>query len=178
MGINLNLILFSGGVESTALLTKVSSEDLIVTIKPPYVNSLETYSQHGNQILKYYGLDRRYVSLDIPSKSVFVHQLKYFIPIAAIIWQTIPFKEIWIGRNVEDKTAQVLELVDNLQLALNYFAPGVLINHPLDYLTKQEQWDIIPKELKPLVVSCIYKNNCGRCFKCKEKNLLILQKGI
>jgi len=176
--INLNLILFSGGVESTALLSRVSSNDLIITVKQPYINNLETYSEHGTKILKYYALEREFVNLNIPSKPLFVHQLKYFIPIASLIWQTMPFKEIWIGRNVEDKTQEVLELVDTLQTGLNSFAPGVVINHPLDYLTKQEQWDSIPKELRPLVVSCIYKNNCKRCYKCKEKNSLILQKDI
>lgn len=174
----MNLILFSGGVESTALLSKVSSNDLIITVKQPYANSLETYSEHGTKILKYYALEREFISFNIPSKPLFVHQLKYFIPIASLIWQTVPFKEIWIGRNVEDKTQEVLELVDILQTGLNSLAPGVIINHPLDYLTKQEQWNIIPKELRPLVISCIYKNKCGRCYKCKEKNSLILQKDI
>ena len=178
VGMILNLVLFSGGVESTALLSRVSSNDLIITVKQPYVNNLETYSEHGTKILKYYALERQFVSISIPSNPLFVHQLKYFIPIASLIWQTVPFKEIWIGRNVEDKTQEVLELVDTLQAGLNMFAPGVVINHPLDYLTKQEQWDIIPKQLKPLVVSCVYKNECNRCFKCKEKNSLILQKDI
>lgn len=172
----MNLILFSGGVESTALLSKVSSNDLIITIKQPYINSLETYSEQGTKILKYYALERHFVSVNMPSNPRFVHQLKYFIPIAILIWQTVPFKEIWIGRNVEDKTQEVLELVDTLQTGLNSFAPGVLINHPLDYLTKQQQWDIIPEQLRPLVVSCVYKNECKRCYKCKEKSSLILQK--
>lgn len=172
----LNLVLFSGGVESTCLLRLVSSSDIIISINSPY-KQINTYTKNSEHILDYYKLKREYVDVTVPCVNGFVHQLDYFIPIAILIHHTIKFKEIWIGRCVEDMTPEILQKVDNLQKGLSHFC-DVKINHPLDYLTKQQQYDLIPNKIKPYVMSCIYENNCGRCHKCEEKNSLISQSDI
>lgn len=173
----MNLILFSGGVESTLLLQKATSDDLIVSIDGIYGNE-KTYTNGGQKILDYYCLRRKIVSVDIPYTSSGVHQLKYFIPIIMLIANTFPIKKVLIGRNKEDINDRVLKIVEEGQRSINCIFPDIVIDHPFDYLTKQEQWDRIPVEIQRYVSSCVNDINGGDCFKCKEKIYLISPKGL
>jgi hypothetical protein len=50
------------------------------------------------------------------------------------------------------------------------------ISAPLIGWTKKQQWDYIRDDIKPLVQSCQHFNNCGRCMKCEEFELLNVTK--
>lgn len=46
------------------------------------------------------------------------------------------------------------------------------ISAPLIGWTKKQQWDYIRNDIKELIQSCVSYNNCGRCVKCEEFQLL------
>lgn len=50
------------------------------------------------------------------------------------------------------------------------------ISAPLMGWTKKQQWDYLRDDIKELVQSCFYYNNCGKCVKCKEFQLLEVYK--
>ena len=47
------------------------------------------------------------------------------------------------------------------------------ISAPLIGWTKKQQWNYLRDDLKDLVQSCVHYNNCGKCIKCEEFNLMI-----
>ena len=138
----------------------------------------KTFTDNSQKILDYYHLKRQIVTVDIPHSSGGVHQLRYFIPIIMLIANTYPIKKVLLGRNKQDINERVLKMVDEGQKAINAIFPDIIIDHPYDHLTKQEQWDRIPEDILKYVSSCIYDNNCGECYKCKEKIYSISPKGL
>ena len=46
--------------------------------------------------------------------------------------------------------------------------PTIPFLHPLDHLSKRQQWELIPEDVRPLVSSCIYHAMCGQYYKCRE----------
>ena len=55
---------------------------------------------------------------------------------------------------------------------MSQFKPKTIIDAPLRDMTKQQQWDLIPKEVQQNVVYCWNNklNPCGNCKKCFEWN--------
>lgn len=168
----MKLILFSGGVESTALLTQANHDDIALVIDPVYANDMVTYRKHTmEQIAKAYGLNVVYVNFQLPEfqDSVFVHQMSTFISVCNLMVQRNPqITEVWCGRNVLEPTQDIREFIEKNMAGWNTLHPDIPFNHPLEHLTKKQQWDLIPENIRPLVSSCIYHKFCGRCYKCKE----------
>jgi len=167
------LILFSGGVESTALLTLAKSDDILLTIEPTFPNDLPSYSAPKiDAIAEYYGLKIRYCKVEIPIEPKpfrFVHQMRIFVSLANLwVAKDWAITEVWCGRNVKEPNDNLRPLIDQMMNAWNVLQPRVPFQHPLDHLSKRQQWDMIPADVKPLVSSCMYHQMCGTCRKCME----------
>lgn len=168
----MKLILFSGGVESTALLTKASPEDIALVIEPTFTTELPTYRRGVVETLaKRFGVKLAYARAQIPDLggSDFVHQMTTFISIASIaVTRNSKISEVWCGRNSLEPAEGIRDYIQRNMRAWQLLHPQVPFLHSLDHLTKQEQWNLIPEDVKPLVSSCIHHNFCGSCYKCKE----------
>lgn len=170
------LILFSGGVESTALMTMSTPDDIAFVIRPTDVSSDRelTYNQSSVEaITGLYGLQLHYATFSIPKlaemKDCFVHQMKTFIGLAHIMVNQYPFiTEVWCGRNCDEPSPAIAPMIEQHMAAWAILNPNVPFLHPLDHLSKVEQMALIPKEIRHHISSCVTHNNCGYCFKCKE----------
>jgi 7-cyano-7-deazaguanine synthase in queuosine biosynthesis len=168
------LILFSGGVESTALLTMSDPKDFLLIVEPPWPDNNETFNRSAvEEISSYFKLKTHYAQIKIDFFSKYTswsHQIVYIFSVCHIFCSRYPeVKEVWYGlhRNEMDK-----EWKENLYRkkikAWNFLFPDIPFYIPLIHLTKREQWGLIPDEIKPKVRSCIHDVPCGKCLKCLE----------
>lgn len=161
------LIFFSGGVESTAMLTMAGPCDIILTVNMPYKIGISYHEQNVEKIANMLGHDltKSAIALDYPIKN-FTHQINLLMPLANFMCiSDSEIDEIWFGRsNQDDRHPQAIKYLE----AWNLLQPNIPWNHPLIKYSKQELWAMIPDDIKPLVSSCIYQNNCGQCPKCEE----------
>lgn len=171
------LILFSGGVESTALITQSLPGDVILTIKPTYPNDLASYRQEtAERIAAMYGHEVHYAGATIPLEPLpyrFVHQMRVFVSVANLwVAKDASITEVWCGRNAKEPGPALAPFIDQMMAAWSVLHPGVPFLHPLDHLSKREQWDLIPLEVRPLVSTCMFHRMCGTCKKCLELTCL------
>lgn len=168
----MKLILLSGGVESTALLTRSTPEDIALVIEPTFSNDLPTYRRVSVELMaKRYGVSLVSAKADLPDlgSRKFVHQMSTFISLASLLVARNPrIDAVWCGRNKAEPADNIKGYIEDCMKAWAILHPLVPFQHPLDHLTKAEQYALIPKEVKPLVSSCIHHRFCGLCYKCKE----------
>lgn len=166
------LILFSGGVESTAMLTQAKHEDILVTVSKTYRNYALGYNQTSIEyIASYYNKKIQYTEINIPvDTNSFVHQMWYLQAVATLwVVKDQDITEVWCGRHSTDlEKPELRSFIDKMMSIWDYTHPNVPFNHPLDHLTKLEQWNLIPNEIKQYVSSCSTGLRCGNCYKCKE----------
>lgn len=184
----MNIFLFSGGVESTAMLPLVKKKDLVVTIRDDtfryYKNS---YSKNLQEILDYYGLVG--FTIDYTMKALvqskapdapYARQMSSMIPaIMALIdrlesTERIIVRDIYHGKNLNEwHDASVCEFHENphpqylrWEAIFNAFYPYKKIISPFVHKTKKEQYESIPEAIRQYVTTCGVK--CGVCKKCLE----------
>lgn len=167
------LILFSGGVESTAMLTKAKKDDIVMAIRDTSPDNHYTY--HPNRIeevARAMDVQIQYTDLKIPiHKEDFVYQLWTFIPISIMWVSRFPsIKEVWYGLNNKEPSPApiVQDSFDKCVRMWKIACPDVSLKFPLRHLSKEQQWNMIPKRVQPLISNCLYNNFCGVCRKCVE----------
>lgn len=169
------LILFSGGVESTLLLCEADPMDTVVTIEPTYPYGMATYRKDTTEkIAQALGFEIKYARVHIPIEPEpyhFVHQIRTFVSVANL-WcaKDTRIKEVWLGRSRDDRPAR-----QNMYDAWSLLHPDVKFHRPFEHLSKREQWDQIPDNIKPLVSSCFFHKNCGVCDKCVEVKKMLTE---
>lgn len=168
----MRLILLSGGVESTALLTRSTPEDIALVVEPTFNNDLHTYRKSSIELLgKRFGVRVVHARAEIPDlgSRTFVHQMGVFVSLANLVVARNPkISEVWCGRNKAEPAENIKDYIERHMVAWASLHPLVPFKHPLDNLSKKEQWELIPEDVKPLVSSCIHHRFCGLCYKCKE----------
>jgi len=166
------LILFSGGVESAALLTRASKDDIVMTIRDTSPNDHYTY--HPNrieEIARAFKVKIQYTDLKIPiqKEKNFVYQLWTFIPVAIIWTSRFPqIKEVWYGLNNTEPSESAKNDFERCIKIWSFAFPEVSLKFPLRNLSKEQQWKMIPKNIRPMITTCLYNNFCGTCRKCIE----------
>ena len=167
------LILFSGGVESTALLSLATPNDILVTIRDESPNGIPlTYEPEAvRTISEHYGFKVNYCSVKLPydeGKPKFVYQLWLFHSIVSLwLAKDNSVKEVWYGLNKEEYS-KVYKDFQNIKDSWPILHPSVELKHPLVHLSKEEQWNLIPGDVKPMVRNCLFNFNCRQCKKCLE----------
>jgi 7-cyano-7-deazaguanine synthase in queuosine biosynthesis len=171
------LILFSGGVESTALLSQARHDDVLLTIQPTYPNDLATYRQgSAEQIAERYGLKMNFAGATVPLEPRpyrFVHKMRVFVSVANLwVAKDASITEVWCGRNAKEPGPSLAPFINQMMDAWDVLQPTVPFLHPLDHLSKREQWELIPQDVRPLVSTCMFHRMCGTCKKCLELTCL------
>lgn len=166
------IILFSGGVESTAMLTLANKDDIVMTIRDTSPNHYYTYHPIAiEKIASAMNHEIQYTDIKIPTEKTkkFLYQLWTFVPIAIIWASRFPeIKEVWYGLNSSEPSTNAKE---DFQKCVNTWRtafPKIMLRFPLKYLSKEQQWNMIPKRVQPLISNCLYNNFCGVCRKCVE----------
>lgn len=174
------LILFSGGVESTAMLTMADAAvDQVLTVSPTFPAGIRTFNENSvYEITGHYGFKPAFAQISLPVEPMpynFVHQLHTFFSISHL-WceKDQSITEVWYGLNCTDLKPHNEPVYKKISTAWNFLHPEVKFNFPLSAYSKQEQWDMIDDLVKPLVNTCVTHNNCGMCSKCKEFQELVV----
>lgn len=166
-----SLILFSGGVESTALLSISKPNDILITVDNVYQNYTSAYNRDSiDAIAQEYNKKINYCTVELPIAVTFhVHQMWYLMAVAGLWAVADPdIAEVWCGRNSAEPGAELKPFIDEMMSKWAVMYPKVEFRHPLDHLTKKEQWDIIPVTVQKHVHSCVHQTDCGLCPKCVE----------
>lgn len=181
------LILFSGGVESTALVTIKQDTDVVITIED--TSTGERPSFHRPAILniaEQLHFSVQFCSFTLPcvrNRMHFAYQLWSFACVAALWLTKDPaITEVWYGLNKssipEHDIHHPRKRFAQLEAGWNAWHPTIPLQFPLKDYTKIEQWKMIPDHIKPLVRTCVHNIyperdvNCGHCHKCEELRLL------
>ena len=166
------LILFSGGVESTAMLTKATKDDIVMVIRDTSPKAYITY--HPNrveEIAKAFGIKLHYTDIKIPIERErnFVYQLWTFIPVALLWTSRFPrITEVWYGLNNQEPSDVAKKDFDKCLEIWKTANSNITLKFPFRHLSKQQQWKMIPKHVQPLITSCLFGKFCGICHKCIE----------
>lgn len=187
------IIPFSGGVESTATLlwalekgevpyvfhlvtngywesqlksTKKIAEELGIKVNYIMVDWKDVYSDYDSTI-KHYGQE--------PPNNL------YWLHWTQIIQTYNPFiKKVFIGFNgglkkLGDNSSDYKPEQYHKTVKLLEELSGAEYKTPLEHLTKLQQWNMIPKKIQDMTVSCISPKDypCGKCFKCVEREKML-----
>jgi hypothetical protein len=173
------LIFFSGGVESTALLNQADPmEDVLITILPTFPRDMITSKLESAQaIAERFGFTVNYAQIQLPVEPEpynFVHQVRTFFSVANLwVAKDLKITELWFGRCLEDVSPPSRPA--NIIPAWNLLYSNIPWSRPLENVSKWDQWQSIPVDVRSMVSSCVTYNNCGKCYKCQEVQKLIIQ---
>ena len=171
------LILFSGGVESTTLLTIADKKDLLLICDIPrkdFVGGLDhtkcrtIASMYGNEYLEFK------FPVRIEGKQ-WMHQINWFIFACHLVAESRgDISEVWWGMH-HDESHRVnnypidrRRILEKCMTAWRVLQPEIKFLIPLEFETKTQQWQRIPDSVKKYVNWCNHNNDCGVCRKCLE----------
>ena len=177
-------ILFTGGVESTALIEHALKENITFDlIHIVHNNRSGAENVFCKQIAKYYDKELFEVSI---RKDRFDEQysrsyrdIVAWLPIAMMATVKGKYNQVWFGNHKgEMDHTDSWSMFDawNIMVKLRGINDSTKLKSPLMELTKVQQYSIIPPIVKKMIVGCEHltvdeENNpvfCGYCGKCRE----------
>jgi len=187
------IVAFSGGVESTALLHHVVKRG-----QTPLVIHVDVVSHWHHQVE---AVDIISSKLDVDTRYIEFHNehplsdkqkmLSHYWDLGInppffFTWSNIMqivninnphIHNIYYGFNtgIDKHTDWVDDHFRSIERVLGALNIPTQFSAPLGHMTKREQWDTIPRDLKHHVHSCSHrsKKQCGVCIKCLELNEII-----
>lgn len=168
------LIFFSGGVESTALLTFASKEDIIAIVPPISTRFMASVKQEkALKILAYFGLRPSYPKFEIPIEASAIGSIPmiWICGCISIMWCRCDtdITDVWVGTNSGDVGLHNQDYHNKFLDVFPQLLESAKISAPLFHLSKRQQWDMIPTHVRPYVHSCFQQHPCGVCRKCLER---------
>lgn len=192
------LVAFSGGVESTALLhycVEKYGKDSVIALTTCVVND-NNFAGHRPQkfyaqkITEYYSVRHHIVERNVPPNT------GKFGMFSVFLWGHDALMYCLGNRNVtrfvsgvhskEHHHHQASLLINLFKEVIAYNHLKTIREHPLENLSKKEQWDMIPPQVQQWVWYCsgylkrtvqgertLSYEKCGRCPKCKEFTRLV-----
>lgn len=166
---NRTIIFFSGGVESTALLSIAPPTSIAISVKIDNFNFMPNI-YNIKKIIEQYKIPLEVITLDIKlQKEKWFHQLNILLTTSILLVNSYKnITNIWYGQNSIEPLSSNEYIFNKIHNDWKYMFPNIEFSAPLKSKSKREQWDLIPNKIKPLVSSCITNNNCKTCHKCME----------
>jgi len=179
------VLAFSGGVESTALMVhlkqtgeKFVAFNLAISMPNPPYGPIETWMAKqritARQIAEKLNvplleLDMQMTNLNTLRKeppafnrgTIQRWYIRWYLALLSVYNPEI--KNLYYGFNSTDHGADA-----GVEHMLGLMAGDSQFQSPLAETSKHAQWDMIPDDVKPLVLTC-HNNVCGKCFKCQER---------
>jgi 7-cyano-7-deazaguanine synthase in queuosine biosynthesis len=183
------VVAFSGGVESTAVLTwakargeKIVAFNFALSLPEPPYGPIEEWlaTQRINARLIAEKLDVPLMEIDLLMTNLGTVRneapeykysfqrwyISFFLGMLTVYNPQI--KNLYYGLNDKDTTAVNPQMRGTMENFMMMMTGDNRLKTPLSHMTKAEQWAIIPDDVKPLVLTCFSKV-CGKCFKCQER---------
>lgn len=169
---NNSVLFFSGGVESTAILEAYKETNIrLLYVYSPWNKN---FKDNALSVAEYYKKDLEFFEMrSTISEGRAIHQLNWYLMVAylySLKWPDIT--AFYYGLHNQD-----FSLVDkfgqyNLKKVKSHFKnliPNASFLSPFKHLTKKEQYDSIPEDVRSLIHSCNRTSKfCGKCSKCVE----------
>lgn len=184
------LLFFSGGVESTALLTQLNpEEDYVVVLKRNLQNTDQPNTLrymyddvHGGALLDHYGIANvihwKITHSLVHDQAHDIDQRWMYYPAIVNLLPQLPFvHEVQFGFNSAEPVSGITGTYAIFKKWMKEFFPSVSITEPFNHLSKHEQYDLIDPAVRHHVISCPKKThddrphdpeNCGKCRWEKE----------
>jgi len=161
--------MFSGGVESVALLSLAKKGDRLLLIEPWQTGQVAYIKKKIDVIVDYYNLPAERFSF---TGKVRCPQMILLLSAAtARVFDDDSITEVWHGMHSGDITSSNENTFSRMCAAWEILSPNKPLRMPLRHETKMQQWSRIPDILKPYVHTCIHETVCGVCAKCKERQM-------
>ena len=183
------VVAFSGGVESTALMAwakakgeKVVAFNFAISLSEPPYGPIEEWlaTQRVNAREIAAAMDVPLMEIDLLMTNMgtirnerpeykYSFQRWYIAFFLGMMTVYNPhIQNLYYGLNNEDTTAVSPEMRAAMEGFMAMMVGDNRLRTPLSHMTKAQQWEIIPDNVKPLVLTCFNKV-CGTCFKCQER---------
>jgi 7-cyano-7-deazaguanine synthase in queuosine biosynthesis len=183
------VLAFSGGVESTALMAhlkgtgeKFVAFNFALSLPEPPYGPIEVWlaTQRINARLIAEKMDVPMMEIDLQMTNLGTIRneapeykysfqrwyISFFLGMLTVYNPQV--KNLYYGLNNEDTTAVNPQMRGQMETFMGVMTGDNRLQTPLSHLTKAQQWEIIPDDVKPLVLTC-FGGVCGTCFKCKER---------
>lgn len=173
------LILFSGGIESTALLTLYRPGDHVMTVRHAHD---ATYDERAvSAIVEAMGVEnhiRSAIDTGVPTNGQATFQFHWLLAVAGVyVEPRVKISQVWYGFHETPPGTgvngpRIMGEYARVKAMWSTWHPQVSLVSPYVHLTKAGHWDLIPDHVKPLVRNCYHINDCGTCAKCQELKAL------
>jgi 7-cyano-7-deazaguanine synthase in queuosine biosynthesis len=183
------VIAFSGGVESTALMAwaaqrkeKVVAFNFSISLSEPPYGPIEVWLAkqrvNAQEIADKFGIPMMEIDTQMTNMGTIRNEkpeykysfqrwyISFFLGMMTVYNPHI--ENLYYGLNDEDTSATNPEIRATLEKFIGMMAGEGKFKTPLSHMTKSQQWEMIPDDIKPLVLTC-YNKVCGTCFKCQER---------
>ena len=175
------LIMFSGGVESTALLQHAVEQDYDITL---------VHVTHNNRSHKEMSACRGIVHHLAPytklyevliSKDEFdldyqkgYRDVSIWLSTAMSIVGRGEWDEVWYGTHSHDGKGKVPDMEQSWNAMMKVLRLDTILTSPLTLISKLNLYKMLPKKIKECIVYCqvipkgAWNKPCGECGKCQE----------
>ena len=173
------LILFSGGVESTALLTIADRHNDTALLVNDVSHERDATANMVDAMKVLSAMAFRVITVDMCvwggnfPRRTFVQQMWGFMAACSLVCSKHDvFNVVWYGMH-KGEPNEGLNRQQHYAATYGFErAHGMQVMSPLHDETKAQQWARIPDYVRPLVRNCYTLNNCGHCRKCTELKAL------
>lgn len=169
---NNSVLFFSGGVESTAILEAYKNTNirLLYVYSPWYKH----FKECALKIANFYKKELEFFEMHSSvTGGNHLQQLNWYLMVAylySLKWPEI--NTFYYGLHKRDTSLvskSGLTNLKNVQAHFKTLMPNASLVFPFDALSKKQQYDMIPEEVKGMLHTCNRTNNfCGKCSKCVE----------
>jgi 7-cyano-7-deazaguanine synthase in queuosine biosynthesis len=174
------LIMFSGGVESTALLQHALDQEHETTLVH-VVHNNNTYKELSackgivsyTPAVKLHSVELRKDSFDDAFQKQY-RDVAIWLGVAIAIVARGDFDEVWYGNHNKDNVSKVPKMETAWYQMMEILELTTLLVSPLRIKSKLDQYQMLTPEVKQCIVSCkaipkgAWNDPCGKCIKCQE----------
>ena len=166
-------LMLSGGTESVAALCYALKQGHDVKCyHSVFCSRSAIESEYAEKICTTLGVEYISSQYDPAPTPLQIRDTWVWLGPAFIIGAGTEVDEVWYGVHKDDDIDQMNDIDDIWRRTVGISRPGckTISKAPLHHLSKQQQWDMIDVDIKPLVVYCqrTVHEPCGECGKCKE----------
>lgn len=174
------LIMFSGGVESTALFQHALNLEHDVTLAHVIHNN-KSYKELGackgivsyTPSVKLHAIEIRKDTFDV--NHINEHRdVSIWLGAAIAIVGRGDFDEVWYGTHSLDNTTKIPDMETSWNSMMGILELDTKLVSPLTLKSKVDQYRMLPSGVKDCIISCAvipkgaWNQPCGKCDKCME----------
>jgi 7-cyano-7-deazaguanine synthase in queuosine biosynthesis len=166
------LIMYSGGVESTALIQLALEQGHEFELLHVIHNNSSQHEMATAKIIGYPVFDLTYSKDSFDKTHIRPHRdVSLWLTGAMIAVGRDDYEQVWYGVNSTDSQKKIPLMERSWDAMMTILDNRTTIHSPLRMFSKRYQYDMLTSHQKSCIVSCRkgrYDAQCGQCVKCME----------